>query len=222
MPRQRFDRIDALRGLAIVWMTVVPLLLRPQPFRLAPAGLLRRPALDLAAHRHRQPVPVLRGPGTGRRRGAGAGWPRFWKRWAQVAGCALLVTARFVLHVSAQLHLLRRAARHRGDADHRAPEAGWGRWLWLRGRDRDRGQAAGGVAHRHWPALDFLNARLELARPRQPQARHRRLRAAHPLAGRDVVGHGGGAMAAGASARLVAARACRRRTRRWPGWAAGA
>lgn len=57
----------------------------------------------------------------------GQGWPRFWRRWAQVAGCALLVSAgswiffrdRFisfgVLHgVAAMLVLMRLAAPLRG------------------------------------------------------------------------------------------------------------
>ena len=72
MPSARYDRLDALRGAAIVWMTVYPLLLRPQPLRLDPPGLLQRPVLDLAAHRDRQPVPVLRRPVAGGGACAGA------------------------------------------------------------------------------------------------------------------------------------------------------
>ena len=93
-PTHRFDRLDALRGLAIVWMAVFHLcfdlnhfgLLEPrQNFYADPfwtvqravivtlfvfvAGLSTAVALDT-----RQP------------------WPRFWRRWAQIAGCALLVS----------------------------------------------------------------------------------------------------------------------------------
>ena len=63
----------------------------------------------------------------------GQGWPRFWRRWAQVAGCALLVSAASyamfprsfiyfgVLHGLAVMLLIARLT------------AGWGRWLWLAG-----------------------------------------------------------------------------------------
>ena len=92
---QRFDRIDALRGVAIVWMAVFHFcfdlnyfgMLSPKqnfytdPFWtqqrsvivslfLFTAGLAQAVALD-----------------------AGQGWPRFWRRWAQIAACAVLVSA---------------------------------------------------------------------------------------------------------------------------------
>lgn len=91
----RFDRLDALRGAAIVWMAAFHLgfdlnhfgLLDPrQDFYRDPfwtvqravivtlfmftAGLSQAVALD-----------------------AGQGWPRFWRRWAQIAACAVLVSA---------------------------------------------------------------------------------------------------------------------------------
>ena len=94
-PSQRHDRLDALRGLAIVWMALFHfgfdlnhfnLLLPKQNFYtdafwtqqrtvivslfLFTAGLAQAVALD-----------------------AGQGWPRFWRRWAQIAACAVLVSA---------------------------------------------------------------------------------------------------------------------------------
>lgn len=63
----------------------------------------------------------------------GQGWARFWRRWAQIVGCALLVTvgsfAMFpgsfiyfgVLHGMAVMLLVARCS------------AGWGRWLWPAG-----------------------------------------------------------------------------------------
>jgi uncharacterized membrane protein len=60
----------------------------------------------------------------------GQGWPRFWRRWAQVAGCALLVSAGSylmfprsfiyfgVLHGIAVMLIVTRLS------------AGWGPWLW--------------------------------------------------------------------------------------------
>jgi uncharacterized membrane protein len=91
----RFDRLDALRGLAIVWMAVFHFcfdlnhfaLLQPrQNFYADPFWTWQRSAIvslfmftaglsQAVAHQ------------------AGQGWPRFWRRWAQVAGCALLVSA---------------------------------------------------------------------------------------------------------------------------------
>ena len=89
MPRQRFDRIDALRGGSrwSGWRSY-HFCFDLNHFKLiAPAGLLQRSALDLAAHLHPLAVPVLRGSFTGRRLGAKRqAWPRFWKRWVQIAG----------------------------------------------------------------------------------------------------------------------------------------
>ena len=91
---QRYDRLDALRGLAIVWMAAFHFAfdlnhfgwLQPrQNFYTDPLWTLQRSAivslflfcagLSLAAALH-----------------AGQPWHRFWRRWAQIAGCALLVS----------------------------------------------------------------------------------------------------------------------------------
>ena len=93
-PFDRFDRLDALRGVAIVWMACFHfvfdlnhfgLLVPKQNFYADPlwtvqrscivSGFLFCAGLSLAAALH-----------------AGQTWPRFWQRWAQVAGCALLVS----------------------------------------------------------------------------------------------------------------------------------
>lgn len=90
----RFDRLDALRGVAIVWMACFHfafdlnhfgLLLPKQNFYIDPLWTVQRSCivslflfcagLSLAAALH-----------------AGQSWPSFWKRWAQVAVCALLVS----------------------------------------------------------------------------------------------------------------------------------
>jgi uncharacterized membrane protein len=93
-PAPRYERLDALRGLAMVWMALFHFafdlnhlgFLQPRQnfytdhtwtlqrtaivsLFLACAGLSLASALDA-----RQP------------------WPRFWRRWAQIAGCALLVS----------------------------------------------------------------------------------------------------------------------------------
>lgn len=90
----RFDRLDALRGLAIVWMAAYHFgfdlnhfgLLQPRQFPNAdPVWIANRTAilgLFLFCAGFGQAIAI----------DAGQGWPRFWRRWAQVAGCALLVS----------------------------------------------------------------------------------------------------------------------------------
>lgn len=131
----RFDRLDALRGVAIVWMAAFHFcfdlnhfgLLTPrQLFTADPFWTTQRTCIvslflfcagfgqALAAH-------------------AGQSWPRFWRRWAQIAGCAVLVSLGSawmfprswiffgVLHgIAVMLIVVRLAAPLRG-------------WLWLLG-----------------------------------------------------------------------------------------
>ncbi len=90
----RFDRLDLLRGLAVVWMAGFHFAfdlnhfgqLQPrQNFYLDPFWTGQRTAivsLFLFTAGLAQAVAWQ----------AGQGWPRFWRRWAQVAGCALLVS----------------------------------------------------------------------------------------------------------------------------------
>jgi uncharacterized membrane protein len=93
MPRH--DRLDALRGAAIVWMAVFHFCfdlnhfgwLQPrQNFYADPFWTVQRSAivsLFLFCAGLSQAVALA----------AGQGWRRFWRRWAQIAGCALLVSA---------------------------------------------------------------------------------------------------------------------------------
>jgi len=88
----RFDRLDALRGAAIVWMALFHFCfdlayfgLWKQNFYVDPVWTVQRTCIvslflfcaglgqATALHLHQ-------------------GWPRFWRRWAQVAGCAVLVS----------------------------------------------------------------------------------------------------------------------------------
>ena len=90
----RFDRLDAWRGLAIVWMAGFHFsfdlnmndLLRPwQNFFLDPFWTTQRFCIVSM---------FLLGAGAGQAVAVDAGqtWGRFWRRWAQVAGCAALVS----------------------------------------------------------------------------------------------------------------------------------
>ena len=93
-PARRLLLLDALRGVAIVWMVLFHLAydlnhfgwLQPrQQFLLDPFWTWQRVCIvslfmfcagasQAMAHRHEM------------------SWPRFWRRWAQVAGCAVLVS----------------------------------------------------------------------------------------------------------------------------------
>ena len=91
----RFDRLDALRGLAIVWMAAYHF-----GFDLNHFGLLQprqSPHSDPLWVAHRTAILGLflfcAGAGQAVALDAAQGWPRFWRRWAQVAACAVLVSA---------------------------------------------------------------------------------------------------------------------------------
>ncbi len=91
----RFDRLDALRGAALVWMAAYHFgfdlnhfgLLEPrQDFYRDPFWTVQRAVivtLFMFAAGLSQAVAL----------DAGQAWPRFWRRWLQIAGCALLVSA---------------------------------------------------------------------------------------------------------------------------------
>ena len=91
----RFDRLDALRGAAIVWMAVFHFcfdlnhfgLLDPrQNFYRDPFWTVQRAAIVSL-------FMATAGLSLAAALDAGQGWPRFWRRWAQIAGCAALVSA---------------------------------------------------------------------------------------------------------------------------------
>ncbi|WPB59155.1 heparan-alpha-glucosaminide N-acetyltransferase [Xylophilus sp. GOD-11R] len=91
--RGRASRLDALRGLAVVWMTVFHFC-----FDLNFHGFIQQRMLsDPVWTWQRASIVTLflfcAGMGQALALASGQGWPRFWRRWAQVAGCALAVTA---------------------------------------------------------------------------------------------------------------------------------
>jgi uncharacterized membrane protein len=153
----RFDSIDALRGLAIVWMTVFHFCFDLDHFHFIDADFhndgfwtWQRSAivsLFLFCAGLGQAVAVEQGQDS----------RRFWKRWAQVAGCALLVTAGSylvfprtfiyfgVLHGIALMLLVVRFT------------AGWGRWLWLAGALAIALEFIAPQVHSTWGSADFLN-----------------------------------------------------------------
>jgi len=91
---QRHDRVDALRGAAMVWMAVFHLcfdlnlygLIEPrQNFYRDPFWTGQRTVIVSL-------FLLCAGLGQALALKAAQGWPRFWRRWAQVAACALLVS----------------------------------------------------------------------------------------------------------------------------------
>ena len=94
VPRERFDRVDALRGVAMLWMAAFHFafdlnhfgLLDPrQDFYRDPLWTTQRTAIVSL---------FLFTAGVGQTLALEAGQPatRFWRRWAQIAGCAALVS----------------------------------------------------------------------------------------------------------------------------------
>ena len=128
--KQRFDRLDALRGVAIVWMAIFHF-----SFDLNHFGFITQ-SFNTDPFWTGQRTCIVSlfvfcvGVGQAIAMEQGQAWPRFWRRWAQVAGCALLVSLgswlmfrnRFisfgVLHSIALMLIVLRLS------------AGAGRWLW--------------------------------------------------------------------------------------------
>lgn len=155
--RPRFDRIDALRGAAIVWMTAFHFCFDLNHFGWLREDFYRDPfwtwqrtaivSLFLFCAGLGQSVAVVQGQG----------WPRFWRRWAQVAGCALLVTIGSwfmfprsfiyfgVLHGIAVMLVVTRLT------------AGGGRWLWPAGALAIAAPVLARATHAAWPELDAFN-----------------------------------------------------------------
>jgi uncharacterized membrane protein len=128
--KSRFDRLDALRGFAIVWMASFHFFFDLAHFRVIQENFYRDPFWTV----QRSVIVTLfvfcAGFGQAVAHHQQQDWRRFWKRWAQIAGCALLVSAGSwtmfpnsfitfgVLHGMAVMLILVRFS------------AGWGRWLW--------------------------------------------------------------------------------------------
>ena len=89
----RFDRLDALRGAAIVWMAAFHFCFDLAHFRVIREDFYRDPFWTTQRTVIVTLFLLCAGAGQAAALAAGQGWPRFWRRWAQVAGCALLVSA---------------------------------------------------------------------------------------------------------------------------------
>jgi uncharacterized membrane protein len=151
--------LDTLRGVAVVWMTVYHFSFDlnhfgwiHQDFYRAPVWTLQRTCIlslfllcaglgQAIAFNHKQP------------------WPQFWRRWTQIAVCALLVSAGSwfvfphswiyfgVLHGMAVMILVCRLT------------AGWGRWLWLAGAITLAVWWSAPTLHASWPPMAVFDVK---------------------------------------------------------------
>ena len=92
-PAPRYDRLDALRGLALVWMAVFHFCFDLAHARLIDANFYRDPFWTTQRTLILSLFLLCAGAGQAIATAQGQSWPRFWRRWAQVAGCAVLVSA---------------------------------------------------------------------------------------------------------------------------------
>ena len=90
---QRYARLDALRGLAIVWMVGFHFNFDLNYFGLTQQNFYADPFWTWQRTCIVSLFLFCAGLGQAIAWHQGQGWPRFWRRWAQVAGCALLVSA---------------------------------------------------------------------------------------------------------------------------------
>lgn len=129
----RFDAVDALRGVAMLWMTVYHLSFDLNQFGYIQQNFYHDPVWTAQRTLIVSLFLACAGMGQALAVAAGQSWARFWRRWAQVAACALLVTVGSwlmypqsfiyfgVLHGMAVMLLVARLT------------VGWGRWLWAAG-----------------------------------------------------------------------------------------
>ena len=129
----RADGVDALRGLAMVWMTVFHFCFDLSHFRYWPQDFLHDPFWTLQRTAIVSLFLFCAGLGQALALEQAQGWRRFGRRWLQIAACALLVSLGSwlmfprsyihfgVLHGMAVMLVLARLS------------APWGRWLWAAG-----------------------------------------------------------------------------------------
>jgi len=155
----RYASIDALRGLAMVWMTAFHFCFDLDHFGYLRTDFYNDPFWTLQRSAIVSLFLLCAGLGQAVAWAQGQDWARFWRRWGQIALCAVLVTAGSylmyprsfiyfgILHGMALMLIVARVS------------AGWGGWLWLLGGALWALYAALPGLHASWPALDFLNER---------------------------------------------------------------
>lgn len=148
-----------LRGVAMVWMTVFHFCFDLQHFSYLHTSFYADPFWTVQRSAIVTLFVLCAGLGQAVAVEQGQSWARFWKRWRQIAGCALLVSAGSwfmfpnsfiyfgILHGMALMLVLARRC------------AGLGWWLLVAAALSLALPALAAHAHAAWPALDFLNDR---------------------------------------------------------------
>lgn len=155
----RLQTLDALRGLAMVWMTVFHAAFDLNQFGYLHQNFYADPVWTWQRTAIVTLFLMCAGVGQGIAVTQGQGWPRFWRRWGHIALCAGLVTLASwwmypksyiyfgVLHGMALMLIVVRLTVH------------WGAWLWLAGALAIASGLLAPVLHQHLPMLDILNSR---------------------------------------------------------------
>lgn len=89
---QRLDSIDALRGLAMVWMTAFHFSFDLNYFGFIQQNFYENPFWTWQRTLIVSMFLFCAGLGQAIAVAQGQTWPRFWRRWLKVAGCAMLVS----------------------------------------------------------------------------------------------------------------------------------
>ena len=90
--RPRYDRLDALRGVAIVWMAAFHFAFDLNHFRFIHQDFYRDPFWTVQRACIVTLFMACVGAGQAIASAEQQSLRRFWRRWAQIAGCAVLVT----------------------------------------------------------------------------------------------------------------------------------
>jgi uncharacterized membrane protein len=163
-PTSRYAALDLLRGLAMVWMTLFHFSFDLQHFGFLQANFYTDPFWTLQRTAIVSLFVFCAGLGQAIAVQQGQSWGRFWKRWGQIALCALAVSAASfwmfpngyiyfgILHGMAVMLLVVRLLAF----------TSWGGgWrLCLLGGLALLLPALAMQAHALWPGLDFLNERV--------------------------------------------------------------
>lgn len=89
----RNDTVDCLRGFAVLWMTVFHFCFDLNYFGFIHQDFYRAPVWTVQRTCILSLFLLCAGMGQALALHQGQNWPRFWRRWGQVAACALLVSA---------------------------------------------------------------------------------------------------------------------------------
>jgi uncharacterized membrane protein len=155
----RYAAVDVLRGLAMVWMTLFHFAFDLQHFGYLRANFYADPFWTVQRMAIVSLFVFCAGLGQALAQQQGQSAPRFWKRWWQIALCALLVSVGSwfmfpdsfiyfgILHGMALMLLVLRLFTAAGG------------WLWLLAALALALPWLAPTLHAAWPGLDFLNDR---------------------------------------------------------------